>query len=334
MAHTRIAEMAAYHVGKVRSVQPRGPYLLAGMCAGGVIAYEMARQLQSQGERVALVALLDAADPAAPPKAWRVAGQRLQRFGGVFREAGPASPVRRALSILGKVLEEGPEPGGLHGRGTPGIGRGTRSGCGSSAPGSIGAGGRRGPGQDLRADRLPVRRAGLPPRRPFRRGAGAVPGHRAASAPTSRTSSDTTTPCWDGAVRDPGRPRHRRPRRPRQYAPGAPRRGPGRADAVLHRPGPGRRARDDAAAGPGVTPPRPPGPARGRGSIHEATRRDRVVSRDRADHRLPALARAGRSAGSRARGSPSARTAPAATRPIDSGAPSSRTAGIRGSTSR
>ncbi len=106
MAQTRIADMAAYQVGKVRSVQPRGPYLLAGMCAGGVIAYEMARQLQSQGERVALVGLLDAADPAATPKTWRVAGQRLQRFSGVFREAGPASPVRRAPSILGKVLKK------------------------------------------------------------------------------------------------------------------------------------------------------------------------------------------------------------------------------------
>ncbi len=106
MAHTRIPEMAAYHIGKIRAIQPRGPYLLGGMCAGGVIAFEVARQLQAQGEHVALVALLDAADPTAPPKAWRLAGQRLQRFGGVFREGGPASPGRRALAILGKVFKK------------------------------------------------------------------------------------------------------------------------------------------------------------------------------------------------------------------------------------
>ena len=47
MAHTRIAEMAAYHIDKMRSVQPRGPYLVGGMCAGGVIAFEIALQLQS-----------------------------------------------------------------------------------------------------------------------------------------------------------------------------------------------------------------------------------------------------------------------------------------------
>jgi FkbH-like protein len=85
MAQSRISEMAAYHLGKVRSVQSRGPYYLGGMCAGGVIAFEMARQLQSQGEHAALVALFDAADVAAPRRAWRVSGQRLQRLGSVLR---------------------------------------------------------------------------------------------------------------------------------------------------------------------------------------------------------------------------------------------------------
>ncbi len=106
MAHTRIAEMAAYHVARVRSVQPHGPYLLGGMCAGGVIAFEMAMQLQAQGERVGLVALLDAADPRAVPRAWRAAGQRLQRFGGVLREGGAGHPIRRAASVAVRALRK------------------------------------------------------------------------------------------------------------------------------------------------------------------------------------------------------------------------------------
>ncbi|HJW12147.1 MAG TPA: amino acid adenylation domain-containing protein, partial [Albitalea sp.] len=65
MLHSRISEMAAYHVEKIRSVQPHGPYLLGGLCAGGVIAFEIARQLQARGETIAMVALLDAADAAA-----------------------------------------------------------------------------------------------------------------------------------------------------------------------------------------------------------------------------------------------------------------------------
>ena len=106
MAHTRIPEMAAYHIGKIRSIQPNGPYLLGGMCAGGVIAFEAARQLQDQGERVAMLALLDAADPAAVPRAWREAGHQLRHFAGVFREDGTAGPGRRLATILRKASKK------------------------------------------------------------------------------------------------------------------------------------------------------------------------------------------------------------------------------------
>ena len=80
LAHSRIEEMAAYHIGKMRSVQPRGPYLVGGMCAGGMIAFEIARQLQGMGERVAILALIDAADVEARLKSWRFTSQRLKRW--------------------------------------------------------------------------------------------------------------------------------------------------------------------------------------------------------------------------------------------------------------
>jgi amino acid adenylation domain-containing protein/FkbH-like protein len=56
-----LEDMAAYYVEKVREFQPDGPYHLGGYCFGGNVAYEMARQLEAQGQRVALLALLDAA---------------------------------------------------------------------------------------------------------------------------------------------------------------------------------------------------------------------------------------------------------------------------------
>jgi oxalate---CoA ligase len=56
---TDVAAMAAYYIKTIRSLQPHGPYALGGLCFGGVIAFEMAQQLRSQGEPVALVALLD-----------------------------------------------------------------------------------------------------------------------------------------------------------------------------------------------------------------------------------------------------------------------------------
>ncbi len=49
----------------VRQVQPHGPYYLCGHSLGGVIAYDMARQLAGQGEPVAWLALADTQTPAA-----------------------------------------------------------------------------------------------------------------------------------------------------------------------------------------------------------------------------------------------------------------------------
>jgi thioesterase domain-containing protein len=103
MAHTRIPDMAAYHIARIRSVQPQGPYLLGGMCAGAVIAFEMALQLQAQGEVVALVALLDAADTQAALKPYRETRQRLDRMAGELQRAQALSPLRRAVLITGRL---------------------------------------------------------------------------------------------------------------------------------------------------------------------------------------------------------------------------------------
>ncbi len=56
---TTIEEMASLYVKHIRRVQATGPYLLAGYCMGGTVAYEVAQQLHAAGEPVALLALLD-----------------------------------------------------------------------------------------------------------------------------------------------------------------------------------------------------------------------------------------------------------------------------------
>ncbi|MGA7648059.1 MAG: alpha/beta fold hydrolase, partial [Terriglobales bacterium] len=63
--HLRIEDMAAYYIDALRTVQPRGPYLLGGWSMGGVVALEMAQQFHAQGQRVALLALLDTRIPTA-----------------------------------------------------------------------------------------------------------------------------------------------------------------------------------------------------------------------------------------------------------------------------
>ena len=80
MIPTRIPEMAADFVARIREARPSGPYLLGGLCAGGVIAFEMALQLREADQPVGFVALLDSAAPRAEVKPNLLAGRRLQRF--------------------------------------------------------------------------------------------------------------------------------------------------------------------------------------------------------------------------------------------------------------
>ncbi|RWI36994.1 MAG: amino acid adenylation domain-containing protein [Mesorhizobium sp.] len=58
--HLSIPEMAGAYVEAIKSIQPRGPYQLAGLSMGGSIAWEMACQLRDTGDEVAILALLDA----------------------------------------------------------------------------------------------------------------------------------------------------------------------------------------------------------------------------------------------------------------------------------
>ena len=56
---TSIEEMARGYVRELRAFQPRGPYSLGGQSFGGLVAFEMARQLETDGETVGVLALLD-----------------------------------------------------------------------------------------------------------------------------------------------------------------------------------------------------------------------------------------------------------------------------------
>jgi amino acid adenylation domain-containing protein len=73
--------MAAAHIDALRAFQPEGPYLLGGFCNGGLMAYEMARQLQAQGQTVELLALIDPASPGDH----RLVRSAIGRFGSLIR---------------------------------------------------------------------------------------------------------------------------------------------------------------------------------------------------------------------------------------------------------
>jgi thioesterase domain-containing protein/acyl carrier protein len=69
--HERVEDMAAHYIQEIQTIQPAGPYYLGGRCFGGIVAFEMARQLSQQGEKVALLALIDGGMPPNIYSQWR-----------------------------------------------------------------------------------------------------------------------------------------------------------------------------------------------------------------------------------------------------------------------
>ncbi|MBW4548499.1 MAG: amino acid adenylation domain-containing protein [Symplocastrum torsivum CPER-KK1] len=55
----RVEDLAAFYIKEMRILQPEGPYHLIGVSFGGEVAFELAQQLLAQGQKVALLVLLD-----------------------------------------------------------------------------------------------------------------------------------------------------------------------------------------------------------------------------------------------------------------------------------
>jgi thioesterase domain-containing protein len=78
--HTQIEDMAAHYIKEMRTVQMNGPYFIGASGAGSTIALEMAHQLESQGQHVALIALM-APTPLKPI----ISSAKPSRFGKYLR---------------------------------------------------------------------------------------------------------------------------------------------------------------------------------------------------------------------------------------------------------
>lgn len=107
LAHQSIEDMAAFYVQQIRTIQPHGPYLLGGMCAGGVIAFQMAACLLGCGEQVQMVTLLDAATPQALKRVGLATRDRLSRLGGTLLHARKSgSGASRWISLVSSVIRK------------------------------------------------------------------------------------------------------------------------------------------------------------------------------------------------------------------------------------
>ena len=87
-----VDRIAAEHVQALRALNPRGPYYLAGWSFGGYVVFEMARQLERQGQQVAFLGVLDTMSPQ------------------LARERAALSDLELLLGVAGDVAEQSGNP--------------------------------------------------------------------------------------------------------------------------------------------------------------------------------------------------------------------------------
>jgi thioesterase domain-containing protein len=93
----KLEDIAAGLVRRLRSLQPNGPYFLGGWCQDGVFAYEVAQQLLAQGEKVGLLVLFEAWNPA-----------RLKEYSGLDRSGiRLRRPIRKVAFHLANLRRHG-----------------------------------------------------------------------------------------------------------------------------------------------------------------------------------------------------------------------------------
>lgn len=85
LASSRIETLAKDYVAQIQQVQSEGPYMIGGLCAGGIVGFEIALQLERLGETVVLT-MMDAPAPSAQKRTGRLANERLARFSRSMNE--------------------------------------------------------------------------------------------------------------------------------------------------------------------------------------------------------------------------------------------------------
>ncbi|HYR57411.1 MAG TPA: alpha/beta fold hydrolase, partial [Chthoniobacteraceae bacterium] len=102
MPDKTVEEFAAAFIEEICAFQREGPYFLGGECVGGIVAYEMARQLAEAGKEVALLLLLDTEWPTRQSLDEFVAWER-KTLRGQLWEARVRQPARRHWQKLGEL---------------------------------------------------------------------------------------------------------------------------------------------------------------------------------------------------------------------------------------
>jgi thioesterase domain-containing protein len=103
-----VEALAQYEIEQIRRYRPHGPYLIAGHCAGGTLAFEVAQQLVAAGQEVALLALIGSPFPTMFGRA-SLMWVRLSSYakaltpGGFARKLQLRLERQRAEAVVGPV---------------------------------------------------------------------------------------------------------------------------------------------------------------------------------------------------------------------------------------
>jgi len=105
---TRVEDLAGYFATQIRAFHPEGPYIVAGFCTGGTIAFELARQLLQHGAAVSVLALFGAAYPTSYrflPQLRQHVNHQVQRVVKHARALGSALAEGRRSYIADKLRQ-------------------------------------------------------------------------------------------------------------------------------------------------------------------------------------------------------------------------------------
>lgn len=120
-AESSLDRMARNYLRAIREVQPAGPYRLAGWSMGGLLAFEIAQQLERDGERVESLVLLDA--PFAMPADGGISEVQLaaqfvadagRTLGWPATESEPASVADQLASLADRLAADGADAEAVH----------------------------------------------------------------------------------------------------------------------------------------------------------------------------------------------------------------------------
>lgn len=103
-----IDTLARRYVSEIRRIQPHGPYHLAGYSFGGILAYEMARAFERDGERVAFLGVIDVG-PGYRGVAYSRKRPPQSPYLGIPTPAEPEWPARQRARYYAGLARRSPQ---------------------------------------------------------------------------------------------------------------------------------------------------------------------------------------------------------------------------------